>query len=97
MEEWEVILTCLEKHAKIWLRFWLENGRLRRLSSEREIHEKVCQRFLALVLPRVHNKIIQVESLEYKQWGREGMYFTVHKYHPTGEIEIQCCQVLINK
>ena len=25
------------------------------------------------------------------------MYFTVHKYHPTGEIEIQHCQVPINK
>ena len=42
-----------------------------------EIYEKVCQRFLALVLPHVHDKIIQVKSLEYKQRGREGMYFTV--------------------
>ena len=97
MEEWEALLTWLEKHAKVWLRFWLENGRLRRLSNEREIHKKVCQRFLALVLPHVHDKIIQVKSLEYKQQGREGTYFTVHKYHLTREIEIQHCQVLINK
>ena len=97
MEEWEVLLTWLEKHAKVWLRFWLENRRLRRLSSEREIHEKVHQRFLALVLPHVHDKIIQAKRLEYKQQGREGMYFTVCKYHPTGEIEIQHCQVPINK
>ena len=97
MEEWEVLLTWLEKHAKVWLRFWLENGRLRRFSSEREIHGKVHQRFLALVLPRVHDKIIEAKSLEYKQRDREGMYFTVCKYHPTGEIEIQHYQVPINK
>ena len=97
MEEWEVLLSWLEKHAKVWLRFWLENSRLRRLSSECEIHEKVCQRFLVLVLPRIHDKIIQAKSLEYKQQDREGAYFTVLKYHPPGEIEIQCCQVPINK
>ena len=67
------------------------------MSNEREVHEKVCQRFLALVLTCLHDKIIQAKSLEYKQWGREGTYFTVRKYHPTGEIEIQCCQVPINK
>ena len=50
-----------------------------------------------MVLPRVHDKIIQVKSLEYKQRGREGTYFTVRKYHPTGEIKIQHCQVPINK
>ena len=97
MEEREALLTWLEKHAKIWLRLWLENGRLRKLSNEREVHKKVCQRFLALVLTRVHDKIIQAKSLEYKQQGREGIYFTVCKYHPTGEIEIQCYQVPINK
>ena len=53
MEEWEVLLEWLEKHAKIWLRFWLENGRYRRSSSEREVHEKIYQRFLSLVLPRI--------------------------------------------
>ena len=52
---------------------------------------------MALVLTRVHDKIIQAKSLEYKQWGREGTYFTVCKYHPTGEIEIQHWQVPINK
>ena len=97
MEEWEVLLSWLEKHAKVWLRFWLENGRLRRLSSGREIHEKIHQKFLALILPRIHNKVIQTKSLEYKQQEREGTYFMVRKYHPTGEVEIQCCQVPINK
>ena len=97
MEEWEVLLSWLEKHSKIWLRFWLENGRLRRLSSEREIHEKIHQRFLALILPCIHDKVIQTKSLEYKQQGREGMYFTVRKYHSTREVEIQHCQVPINK
>ena len=97
MEEWEVLLSWLEKHAKVWLRFWLENRRLRRLSSEREIHEKIHQRFLALILPRIHDKVIQTKSLEYKQQGREGTYFMVCKYHPTGEVEIQCCQVPVNK
>ena len=57
----------------------------------------MCQRFLALVLTCLHDKIIQAKSLEYKQRGREGTYFTVRKYHPTGEIEIQHCQVPINK
>ena len=88
MEEWEVLLGWLEKHVKISLRFWLENGRLRRLSSEREIHKKMHQRFLALVLPCIHNKVIWVKSLEYKQQGREGTYFTVRKYHPSGDVEI---------
>ena len=97
MKEWEALLTWLEKHAKIWLRFWLKNGRLRRLSNEQEVHEKVCQRFLALVLTHLHDKIIQAKSLEYKQQGREGTCFTVCKYHPTGEIEIPHCQVPINK
>ena len=45
----------------------------------------------------LHDKIIQAKSLEYKQRGREGMYFTVRKYHPTEEIEIQHCKVPINK
>ena len=89
--------VLVREACKNLVKILLENGKLRRLSNEQEVHEKVCQRFLALVLTRLHDKIIQGKSLEYKQWGREGTYFTVHKYHPTGEIEIQHCQVLINK
>ena len=94
MEEWGVLLDWIERHAKIWLRFWLEN---KRLGRESEVHEKIYQRFLALVLPRIHDKAIQAKSLEYKQLGREGTYFTVSKYHSTQDVEIQRCQVPANK
>ena len=50
-----------------------------------------------MVLSHLHDRIIQAKSLEDKQRGREGTYFTVCKYHPTGKIEIQHCQVPINK
>ena len=94
MEEWEALLLWLERHVKVWKRFWERYPRLRDKYRNSDI---LYQHFLRHVLPKLHEKVVQLRCYVHKQAEQEGTYFTVRRYDYLGEITVEKHWVPVNQ